>query len=84
MKKFVPLTRGELLELPASVDLVTAGHALNLGRTKSHELARSGQFPVPVLRLGKEYRVRAADLLAFLGINPKSEPGGAPIGGDVA
>ena len=44
---------GELLALPAAVPLwPTAARALGIGRTKAHQLARAGQFPVPVLRLG--------------------------------
>jgi hypothetical protein len=62
------LTRDELEALPAAVDLVTGGKAFGMGRTKSYQLAREGQFPVPVLRLGGAYRVRTADLLAKLGI----------------
>lgn len=61
------LTRGELRALPVSVDLVTAGRAFGIGRTKSHELARTGRFPVRVLRLGARYRVTRADLLRALG-----------------
>lgn len=64
------LTRDELLALPASVDLVTAGRALGLGRTKAHELVRSGNWPTKVLRLGKAYRVPTAEILALLGITP--------------
>jgi hypothetical protein len=60
----------ELLALPAAVDLTTAGKAWCLGRTKSHELARTGEFPCPVLRVGNTYRVTRADLLNSLGINP--------------
>ncbi|MFD3729995.1 hypothetical protein [Streptomyces sp. NPDC058632] len=62
------LSAAEVLALPASVDLVTAGRALHCGRTLAYELARRGEFPVPVLRLGNAYRVRRADLLAVLGI----------------
>jgi predicted site-specific integrase-resolvase len=54
--------------------LVTAGRALGIGRTKAHELARSGQFPVPLIAVGNRYRVRRSDLLDLLGID---EPGGA-------
>lgn len=56
------MTIEELDALPVSVDLVTAGRALGLGRTKAHELVRAGTFPVPVLRLGRRYRVMRADL----------------------
>lgn len=62
------LSRRELLELPPSVDLVTAGRALGIGRTKAYELARAEDFPARVLRLGNTYRVVTADLLRLLGI----------------
>jgi hypothetical protein len=45
------MTIDEALVLPVSVDLATAGRAFGLGRTKSYELARAGQFPCPVLTL---------------------------------
>jgi hypothetical protein len=38
------LSRAELLNLPAVVDLETAALALQLGRTKAYELARTGRF----------------------------------------
>jgi hypothetical protein len=57
----------ELLALPVSMDLVTAGRALGIGRTKAHELVRAGAFPVRVLRIGHAYRVTRADLLHVLG-----------------
>lgn len=73
-----PLTRDELLSLPASVPLwPTAGRAVNVGRTKTFQLAKDGQFPVPVLRLGSSYRVRTADLLEFLGIEPSQVRAGS-------
>ena len=40
------LTLAEIAELPAVTDLVTAGRALGLGRTKAYELAR-GPVPLP-------------------------------------
>lgn len=57
----------ELRGLPVVVDEVTAGRAFGLGRTKTHEMVRAGTFPVPVLRLGRTYRVRRADLLKAVG-----------------
>jgi len=72
----------ELLALPPAVDLPTASRAWGLGRTKSHELARAGEFPCPVLRLGHAYRVTRADLLRSLGIEP--ETGTAAPGGSAA
>jgi excisionase family DNA binding protein len=63
------LSPDEVLELPAVVDLATAGQALGIGRTKAHELARAGELPLPVIRIGSAYRVRRADLLAWLKIS---------------
>jgi hypothetical protein len=51
------------------VDLVTAGQALGVGHTKSYELARTGRFPCPVLRVGRSYVVPTAGLLTLLGLD---------------
>ncbi|EXG80014.1 hypothetical protein CryarDRAFT_1073 [Cryptosporangium arvum DSM 44712] len=59
--------RAELLALPPAVDLVTAARALNIGRTLAYTLAKRGEFPVRLLRLGVQYRVPRADLLTYLG-----------------
>ncbi|MBC6463168.1 DNA-binding protein [Actinomadura sp. HBU206391] len=63
------LTPAEISTLPAVVDLVTAGRALGLGRTKAYELARAGEFPCRVLRVGKTYLVPTAGLLGLLGLD---------------
>jgi hypothetical protein len=73
-----PMTPTELRDLPVSVDLVTAARAFGLGRTKAHELARSGQFPCRVLRVGERYRVPRSELLRALGFDPSA--GVAPAG----
>lgn len=67
------LTTAELLNLPVSVDLETAGRAYGIGRTTSHELARAGQFPCTVLRVGSQYRVPKAELLRSLGVQSAVE-----------
>ncbi len=61
----------ELLALPVVFDLETANRALLLGRTKGFQLAKSGEYPVPVMRVGKAYRVSRAELLRALSINPE-------------
>jgi hypothetical protein len=63
-----PLTLDQIAALPAVTDLVTAGRALGLGRSKAYELARAGQFPCPVIRAGKTWLVPTAGLLALLGM----------------
>jgi hypothetical protein len=60
-----PLTLEEIAGLPAVTDLVTAGRALGLGRTKAYDLARAGQFPCPVIRAGKAWLVPTAGLLGL-------------------
>ena len=68
------LTAAEIRVLPAVVDLVTAGRALGMGRTKSYELARTGRFPCPVLRVGRSYLVPTAGLLTLLGLDHPQLP----------
>lgn len=63
------MNRDELLALPAAIDVPTAGRALGIGRNKAFELARRGDFPVRVLRLGNSYRVPTAEVLKTLGID---------------
>ena len=62
------LTLAEVAGLPPVTDLVTAGRALGLGRTKAYELARAGQFPCPVIRADRTWLVPTARLLAALGL----------------
>lgn len=66
------MSREELLALPAVVDLVTAARALGIGRTRAFQLARRGDFPVPVLRVGLTYRVPTVPLLRLLGLEPQA------------
>lgn len=71
------MTEAELRRLPASIDLPTTFRAIGIGRTKGYELLRADQFPVPVLRMGSVYRVRTADVLELLHIEPSAvAPGG--------
>lgn len=62
------MTLAEVMMLPAVTDLVSAGKALGMGRTRSYELARAGTFPCRVMRAGRTYQVPTAGLLTLLGI----------------
>lgn len=62
------MTEAELLALPAAISLETANRALAIGRSTGYALAKRGQYPCRVLRLGNAYRVVTADLLALLGV----------------
>ncbi|MEU5213549.1 hypothetical protein [Streptomyces sp. NPDC020742] len=62
------MSREDLLALPVAVDLETSNRALGLGRSKGYDLAKRGDYPCKVLRLGNAYRVVTADLLDLLGL----------------
>lgn len=58
----------DLADLPPVIDLYpTAAGFLGIGRTTAYELARRGEFPVRVLRVGHRFRVVTADLRELLG-----------------
>lgn len=58
----------------ATISVPEAGDVLGLGRNKAYELARQGEFPVRVLKIGSRYRVSQADLERYLGINDDPDP----------
>ncbi|WP_333769601.1 helix-turn-helix transcriptional regulator [Streptomyces sp. IBSBF 2435] len=63
------LTPAEVLALPAMADLVPdAVDALGVSRDTGYSLVRTGEFPVPVVPVGRRLKVRRADLIAFLRI----------------
>lgn len=59
--------------LPPTLDIVTAARLLGIGRTTAYQLARNGQFPVPLLRIGGGYRVPTAPLLTLLGLDTRTD-----------
>ncbi|RLV47704.1 DNA-binding protein [Nocardioides mangrovicus] len=52
--------------LGVQTDLPTAASVLGVGRTTAYELNRRGQFPVPVIQLGRRFIVPTAPLLQLL------------------
>ena len=70
MNEQIQMSRDELLSLPVSTDLATAGRAFGLGRTKAFELAKAGEFPCPVLRVGAKYRVPRSAIFEALAFDP--------------
>jgi predicted DNA-binding transcriptional regulator AlpA len=50
-----------------TTDLETAADVIGIGRTLAYELAKTGDFPIRLLRLGRRVVVPTADLLRFLG-----------------
>jgi predicted DNA-binding transcriptional regulator AlpA len=59
---------------PPSVGLMTAASVLGIGRTKAYDLAKRGEFPVRVIRIGDSYRMPTAALLELLGISESAAP----------
>ena len=60
-------TADAIRSLGMTTDLETAGAILGVGRTKAYELAKAGDFPVTVLRIGRRYVVPTQLLLKLLG-----------------
>ncbi|MGW2157512.1 helix-turn-helix transcriptional regulator [Nonomuraea sp. NPDC001699] len=64
-------TPNELLAAGAAerlevVSLLAAGRLLGMGRTKAYRLAKAGEFPCRVLRIGGRYAVPVRGLRALL------------------
>lgn len=50
-------------------DLLDAAPLLRIGRSTAYELAKRGEFPVEVLKIGHQYKVRTVDLRRYLGLD---------------
>ena len=60
-------TPEQVRQLGMTTDLETAADVIGIGRTLAYELAKTGEFPIRLLRLGRRVVVPTADLLRFLG-----------------
>jgi predicted DNA-binding transcriptional regulator AlpA len=63
------MTVEQAQKLPPVVDVPTAAAILGIGRTAAYELIRIGQWPTPILRLGRLIRVPSAHLLDLVGVS---------------
>jgi len=62
-----PATRVDpAVPLPAVLDLVQAAALLGVGRTTAYKLVHDGQWPTPVLRLGRLIKIPTQPLLDLL------------------
>jgi hypothetical protein len=50
----------------ATTDIPRAGACFGIGRSRSYELAKSGDFPVRTIQVGSTHRVLTSELLAVL------------------
>ncbi|MGW5010509.1 helix-turn-helix domain-containing protein [Micromonospora chalcea] len=55
-------------ELGLTTDVETAAAILGIGRTKAYALARTGEFPVRLLRVGRRYVVPVQAILNLLAV----------------
>ena len=63
------MTVEQARNLPPVVDVPTAAAILGIGRAAAYELIRIGQWPTPILRVGKLIRVPSAPLLELVGVS---------------
>ena len=68
------MTDRELRNLPPMIPLDLSNQALSISRNHGYTLAKRGEYPVRVHRLGNAYRVARADLLRLLGIEVSTAP----------
>jgi predicted site-specific integrase-resolvase len=52
--------------LPLVVDLPTAASMLGVGRTLAYRLVRTGEWPTPLIRVGRLIKVPTGPLLELL------------------
>ena len=64
--------RRRMASLPPAMRLPDANEMLSLSRTTGYKLARTGQYPCGVLRVGAEYRVRKHELQRLLKVGDLS------------
>ncbi len=56
-----------LANLPPVIDLMDAAALLGLGRTTAYKLVRTGEWPTPVIRIGRLIKIPTAPLRELLG-----------------
>jgi hypothetical protein len=61
-------TEEQVRALGVITDLPTAGRIFGIGREQAYLLARTGEFPAPVVHLGARIKVPVAGILAALGL----------------
>jgi hypothetical protein len=67
------LSETEIRALGTVTDVETAGRAFGISRNVARDLARRGEFPCAVIRVGRQYRVPVAGILRALGLDPESD-----------
>lgn len=68
----------EIRALGVRTDLETGASIWGLGRTRAYELARAGEFPSPIVKVGANYIVLVLPLLAALGATESEQIDAGP------
>ncbi|MEV0897918.1 helix-turn-helix domain-containing protein [Actinoplanes sp. NPDC049802] len=55
-------------DLGLTTDIETAASILGIGRSKAYMLAKEGDFPVRIIRVGRSYLVPVPAILELLGV----------------
>jgi predicted DNA-binding transcriptional regulator AlpA len=62
-------------KVPALLDVSDAAGLLGIGRTLAYELVRTGQWPTPVIRVGRLIRIPSRPLYELIATGVVSSPG---------
>jgi hypothetical protein len=68
------MSEEEARALPVSVPVAIAARAWGIGPQMARELARSGEFPCRVVKVGARYRVPKSAIFAALGLDAAGPP----------
>ncbi len=60
------MTRDELDALPPVLDVPTAAKVLGIGRSLAYDLVRRGDWPTPVLHVGKLIKIPREPLIRLI------------------
>jgi hypothetical protein len=78
-------TPAEVVALGVRTDVPTAGEILaGLCRDEAYRSVKRGDFPVPVLKVGRRLVVPVAPILELLGIKPDDQLPAEPISRDAS
>ena len=62
------MNRDQLAALPPVLDVPAAARVLGIGRSLAYELVRRGEWPTPVLHIGKLIKIPTEPLVRLLGV----------------
>lgn len=68
VKSHVPVRLDQAGALPLWVDPARAGRLLGMSRTVVYALLDADDFPVPAYKVGRQWRIPTAGILAHLGL----------------